>query len=149
MVEDEWFDSSNGQKYFSKPSDRSRGPTSHLLNTHRGEVAPEVKQPEGEAQQPHPQSARVKNEWVYTSTPAHICMVCTVTILNFPPLILQRRHRTLRSWFMLGTSSKAESYSGNTLDQCFSNFSVCGTPFQTEIPHGTPALFLSRQPQVK
>jgi len=62
MVKDEWFDSSNGQKYFSKPSDRSRGPTSHLLNRHRGEVAAKVKRLEGEAHQPHPQSARVKNE---------------------------------------------------------------------------------------
>ena len=43
-------------------------------------------------------------------------MVCTVTILNFPPLLLQRPFRTLRSWFMLGTSSKAASYSGNTSD---------------------------------
>jgi len=80
MVEDEWFDSSNGYKYFCKPSARRWSPTSHRRNGHRGRLRRNGRTVSLTSHLHIVPKLRMSG--LYLDSP-HTFMVFTVTILNF------------------------------------------------------------------
>jgi hypothetical protein len=59
------------------------GPTQPPIQWVPGTLSPGVKQMGCEAHRSPPSSAKVKNEWSYTSTPPYAFMACTGATLPF------------------------------------------------------------------
>jgi hypothetical protein len=64
--------------FFSSPPhpDRLWGPPSHLSNSYRGLLSPEMKRQGREADHSPPSSGEVKNAWSCASPPPYVFMAC-------------------------------------------------------------------------